>query len=78
MSEKKDRYFLRRWKEVTKEEFVAAEREAGFHNTMGEPPNEPATSSFSGKGIEGRQGFLHVEPGHSSVIFQGHNVGEGR
>jgi hypothetical protein len=42
-----------RWYEVTKEQFVAAERDAGFHNTLGQP-NEPATAGFSGRyGIEG-------------------------
>jgi hypothetical protein len=48
-----DRYFLRHstddWTEVTKEEYVRAERQAGFHNTMGQP-NEPATSSFGAAG----------------------------
>lgn len=34
--------------EVTKEKFVAIERAAGFHNTMGHP-NEPATAGFSGR-----------------------------
>ncbi|AXG66273.1 hypothetical protein SEA_ANNADREAMY_188 [Streptomyces phage Annadreamy] len=34
------------WVEVTKEEFVRAERAAGFHNTMGRP-DEPATGGFS-------------------------------
>lgn len=33
------------WREVTKEEYVNAERAAGFHNTMGQP-DEPATASF--------------------------------
>lgn len=33
------------WREVTKEEFVNAERRAGFRNTLGQP-DEPATTSF--------------------------------
>jgi hypothetical protein len=44
------------WTEVTKEEFVKAERAAGFRNTMGEP-NEPATSGFSGHGMNGRKRY---------------------
>lgn len=34
------------WVEVTKEEYVMAERAAGFFNTMGRP-DEPATAGFS-------------------------------
>jgi len=34
------------WYEVSKRQWVMAERMAGFHNTMGQP-NEPATSSWS-------------------------------
>lgn len=33
--------------EVTKAEFVRAERAAGFRNTLGQP-DEPATAAFSG------------------------------
>lgn len=52
------RYWLRadhqtRWDEVSKADYVAAERNAGFHNTLGQP-EEPATSAFSGKGMNGR------------------------
>jgi hypothetical protein len=42
-----ERFWLRaygsneQWREVTKEEYVAAERAARFHN-----PKEPATASF--------------------------------
>jgi len=54
---KRDRYFLRvgsatRWQEVTKEEWVSAERSAGFHNTMGRP-DEPATAGFSNGSVSG-------------------------
>jgi hypothetical protein len=41
------------WKNVTKEQFVSAERAAGFHNTMGQP-DEPGTGGFSGHGTTGR------------------------
>lgn len=50
------RYFVRLTggpeREVTKEEFVSAERAAGFRNTM-HRPDEPATSGFGGNGIRG-------------------------
>lgn len=39
--------------EVSKAEYVQAEREAGFHNTMGQP-KEPGTASFSNGLISGR------------------------
>lgn len=43
-----------KWREVTKAEWVAAERGAGFHNTMGHP-DEPGTGGFgTSLGIEGR------------------------
>ena len=44
------------WCEVTKQEFVEAERAAGFWNRMGQP-NEPATGGFSGGYIRGRVRF---------------------
>lgn len=54
------RYFLKTawlpddmWVEVTKAEFVRAERDAGFRNTMGEP-DEPATGGFHGHGVTGK------------------------
>lgn len=47
-----ERYWIRQWVEVDKETWVAFERRNGFRNTMGEP-DEPATSSFSGKFGEG-------------------------
>lgn len=53
MFDREVRYFLTEEREVTKEEFVAAERKAGFHNTMGQPL-EPATASFSNGKISGR------------------------
>lgn len=33
------------WEPVTKDEYVRVERQAGFHNTMGQP-NEPGTAAF--------------------------------
>lgn len=39
--------------EVTKQEFVSAERAAGFRNTLGQPA-EPATAAFSAGSIHGR------------------------
>jgi len=41
------------WAEVSEEEWVQAERSAGFHNTLGRP-DRPATAGFSGSGIRGR------------------------
>lgn len=38
--------------EVTKEEYIRAERAAGFHSKFG--PNHPATSAFSGGSMSGR------------------------
>lgn len=40
-------------REVSKAEFVSAERAAGFRNTMGQP-SEPATAAFGGHGVSGR------------------------
>ncbi len=43
-----DRYYLTEnglEREVTKKEYVRAERNAGFRNTLGEPL-EPATAAF--------------------------------
>lgn len=40
------------WREVTKEQFVQAERSAGFRNMNGQP-KEPATAGFSGGGVQG-------------------------
>ncbi len=51
------------WREVSREEFVRAERDHGFVNTMGHP-DRPATSSFrAGDGCRGTQ----LEPGPASV-----------
>ncbi len=54
------RYFITRGdspeQEVTEEEFVRAEREAGFYNTRGRP-SEPATASFSSGRIAGRTDY---------------------
>jgi hypothetical protein len=51
------RYFLTRdgepEREVTKEEWVRVERQAGFVNVQGKP-YEPATASWSVPGLRGR------------------------
>ena len=53
------RYFLagpgsEEWRQVSKNEFVSAERRCGFVNTLGQP-SEPATGGFSGgDGTRGR------------------------
>lgn len=44
-------------REVTMAEWVAAEREAGFHNTMGRP-EEPATWSWGAGHMSGRVEFV--------------------
>lgn len=55
------RYYLRNettdWREVTKAEYVQAERAAGFHNTLGQP-HEPATHSFSAASVHGRTEYV--------------------
>lgn len=63
-----ERYYLAvnvenpHWREVTKKEFVQAERAAGFHNTMG-LPDELATGGFSGGGVRGRVECVREEGG---------------
>lgn len=60
MTERQVRYFLTRdgepEREVTKEEWVLAERQAGFFRTTGGTgeTGEPATSSWSVPGMRGR------------------------
>jgi len=51
------RYFLKgdweeEYREVTKEQFIDAERAAGFHSKFGS--DSVATAGFSGGGISGR------------------------
>lgn len=43
--------------EVTKEQFVQAERAAGFRNTMGQPL-EPATAGFHSGVVSGRVDYV--------------------
>lgn len=54
------RYFLTREgdqeKEVTKQEFVRAERSAGFRSPLGSS-DEPATAGFSDNDVYGRVEF---------------------
>ena|SRR5665213_397553 len=51
-----ERFFLKTdwtsWQEVTKEQWVKAERNAGFINTMNKP-DELATGGFNARGISG-------------------------
>jgi hypothetical protein len=44
------------WTEVTRDQWIAAERGAGFHPKGG--GHRPATGGFSGGGVEGRIKFL--------------------
>lgn len=58
MTQSADRYFIQMgdnglWNEVSKLDYVNAERMAGFHNTLGQP-DEPATAGFSGGIVHGR------------------------
>lgn len=58
MTAEQDRYFLRtgkgsRWQEVSKEDYVSAERSAGFFNTLGRP-YDPATAGFHSGNVSGR------------------------
>lgn len=56
---KEEKYYIQLlngpWQEVSLEDYIKAEREAGFHG----PDGEPATSSFSSGVISGHMGFLH-------------------
>lgn len=50
------RYYLQTdwqddWTEVTKQQFIDAERNAGFRSNT---PGEPATGYFSGRGVRGK------------------------
>lgn len=55
------KYFVNN-EEVTKEQYVAAERRNGFYNTIGFP-EEPATASWSNSktGDHGRQVYVRSE-----------------
>ena len=61
------RYFLKfdidnaKWQEVTLEEFVAAERSAGFRGGNVER-GKTATGAFSGHGVRGRVEYAGGEP----------------
>ena len=57
-TEQQDYYYLSTdwlhvWQEVTKEEYVRAERTAEFYPTYGRSWDEPATAGFSGAGVIG-------------------------
>lgn len=50
----------RDWRVVTKAEYIAAERAAGFYG-HGPDPVEPVTSQFTGRALEGLTLFKEVE-----------------
>ena len=43
------------WKEVTKEQYMRAERAAGFRSKFG--PGHIATAGFSGSGVRGKVSY---------------------
>ncbi len=47
-------------KEVTKEEFIKAERAAGFYPKSGNP-NDCATGGFGGNGLSGSVRYIDLE-----------------
>ena len=59
-------------REVTKAEFVSAERRAGFVNTMGQP-DEPGTAGFGGRDgdaeIRGRVVYMPC-PAHQTPVLK--------
>jgi len=70
MSEWIERYFLSfdgvegSEKEVTKEQFMKAERAAGFHSKFGD--NHVATGGFGAGGIRGRVEYTCSQPDNNS------------
>ena len=52
-------FYNKEWKEVSKEEFMRAERIAGFHSKRG--PGTVATGGFSGGGMRGRIEYIIEE-----------------
>jgi hypothetical protein len=57
----------REWSQVTKEQFVRAERRAGFHPKHGMSNSEPCTASFSSGSYNGRSVYLdYLSPGSYS------------
>lgn len=47
------------WREVTKEQFIKAERNAGFWPKV---EGEVATGSFGGRGVVGRTEYIKLTP----------------
>lgn len=68
--EDQTRYFLSMvegfWTEVSKEEFMAAERAADFHPKF---PGEPATSGFSNGSSRGTTTYDGKDPGRGVVTL---------
>ena len=52
--------------QVTKADYVKAERDAGFRNTLGQP-DEPATAAWWGTGSDGQRHHGSLDPmaGHT-------------
>lgn len=80
------KYFLqgtneRQYTEVSKDEFVDAERLNGFYNTLGKP-REPATSGFVGMYHRGHVEFdsvldFRVPRDQKAMGYALHDAGEG-
>jgi hypothetical protein len=74
-AQRQDRYFIKvgensQWQEVTKEDYVSAERGAGFHNTMGRP-DEPATAGFGNGHIHGSLSYGGVHLPEDFIPLKG-------
>lgn len=67
-----ERYFLAvdveplEWREVTKEQFIQAEKQAGF--TSFGPPGSTATGGFSGHGVRGRVTLSEAETSAEQMV----------
>jgi hypothetical protein len=67
------KYFLKaswqdKGKEVTKEQYMMAEENAGFHSKF---EDKPATASFAGKGIEGwTEGESAIRDSKTEKVFK--------
>jgi len=48
--------------EVSREEWVRAERQAGFYPSGGDPLDEPCTACFSARGVQGRVEYAREKP----------------
>ena len=60
----KTRYYIKYdeeddWREVSRERFIRAEKQAGFRSKFG--TDQVATGGFSGNGIQGKVSYFNVE-----------------